>query len=82
VPESDIPAEPVEAPSPSACPCRHLRSKGMYVYTDGIAGEPGEDDVDNSIYWCLKTMTSFGPDDEFVDRRECRMPGRSCYEPL
>ena len=52
-------------------PCRHLRNKGMYVYTDGISGE-SHDDYDNTIYWCLKTMKSFGPDDEFVSRR--RLP--------
>jgi hypothetical protein len=82
VADVDVPTEPIEQASPSAIPCRHLRSKGMYVYTDGIAGEPNDDEFDSSIYWCLKTMTSFGPDDEFVDRRACRMTGRSCYEPL
>jgi hypothetical protein len=60
--------------------CRNLRNKGMYVYTDGGGGEHG--DYDNTIYWCLQTMKSFGPDDEQVDAHECRAPDRSCYEPL
>ncbi len=61
-------------------PCRHLRNKGMYVYTDGSGGEP-HDDYDNTIYWCLKTMKGFGPDDDFVDAEDCRNPSRTCYEP-
>jgi hypothetical protein len=74
-----------DAPSPdsspaeaTASPCRHLRSKGMYVYTDGQSEAHG--DYDNTIYWCLKTMKSFGPDDDMVDGQECRNPARSCYE--
>ncbi len=64
-----------------AVPCRHLRNKGMYVYTDGVSGE-SHDGYDNSIYWCLKTMKGFGPDDDFVSRDDCRNPDRPCYEPL
>jgi hypothetical protein len=73
-----------DAPSPdsppaeaTASPCRHLRSKGMYVYTDGQT--PAHDDYDNTIYWCLKTMKGFGPDDDMVNGEECRNPARSCY---
>ena len=42
----------------------------MYVYTDGLGGE-SHGDYDNSIYWCLKTMKSFGPDDDFVSGDDC-----------
>jgi hypothetical protein len=52
----------------------------MYVYTDGQSA-PSHDDYDNTIYWCLKTMKSFGPDDDQVSGDECRNPSRSCYEP-
>jgi hypothetical protein len=61
-------------------PCRHLRNKGMYVYTDGSGGE-SHADYDNTIYWCLKTMKGFGPDDDFVSAEDCRNPSRACYEP-
>ena len=73
-------AEPpvVEKPAPL---CRHLRNKGMYVYTDGLGGESNED-YDNSIFWCLQTMKGFGPDEDIVGRDDCRDPGRPCYEPL
>lgn len=66
----------------SKTPCRHLRNKGMYVYTDGNFDEAKDEDNDNSIYVCLNTMKSFGPDDEYVDGRECRNPSRACYEAL
>ena len=61
-------------------PCRHLRHKGMFVYTDGSDGET-HDDYDNTVYWCLKTMKGFGPDDDLVGAEECCSTARSCYEP-
>jgi hypothetical protein len=64
-------------------PCRHLRSKGMYVYTDGSSeNEETAEDFDSTVYWCLQTMKNFGPDDEVVGGRECRDTVRSCYEPI
>jgi hypothetical protein len=62
-------------------PCRHLRNKGMYVYTDDFASG-AYNGSDSSIYWCLRSMTAFGPDDDLVDGQECRNPDRSCYEPM
>lgn len=73
--------ENAELPVLSETPCRHLRNKGMYVYTDGISGE-SHDDYDNTIYWCLSTMKSFGPDDDLVGGRDCRDPNRTCYQPI
>ena len=64
----------------ASTPCRHLRNNGMYVYTDGSGGE-SHADYDNTIYWCLKTMKGFGPDDDFVSAEDCRNPSRACYEP-
>lgn len=61
-------------------PCRHLRSKGMYVYAE--LTKPEEVDDGNTIYWCLQTMKSFGPDDGMVEGHDCRNPGRECYEPI
>ncbi len=64
----------------TSVPCRHLRNKGMYVYTDGSGESHG--DYDNTIFWCLKTMTGFGPDDTYVGREECCNVNRACFEPL
>ncbi len=75
--------EPKELPviPPDAPICRHLRSKGMYVFTDAQE-EEHDDDCDGSFYWCVHTMKTYGPDDRMVLRRECKNPSRSCYEPL
>jgi hypothetical protein len=53
----------------------------MYVYSDGSA-EDSYDDYDSTVYWCLQTLKSFGPDDEPVHRQDCRSASRSCYEPI
>jgi hypothetical protein len=53
----------------------------MYVFSDGQGREPHED-YDNSIFWCLKTLKEYGPDDEMVGRADCHNPARSCYEPF
>lgn len=73
-------SEPQVDPQPTveAPPCRHLRSKGMYIYTDGNYSP--HDSYDNTIYWCLRSMKSFGPDDEQVHREFCCDRSRSCYE--
>ncbi len=74
------PVEP-ETPTPvPLAPCCQLRHKGMYVYTDGSSHE--HDGYDNTIYWCLKTMKSFGPDNDIVDHEGCCDGSRSCYEPI
>jgi hypothetical protein len=76
-------AQPDDLPvvESTAYPCRHLRNKGMYVYTDGDTDQAGDED-DHSVYWCLKSMTSYGPDDDPVGGRECRDSSRSCYESI
>jgi len=75
-------ADPNDLPvvDPIGPPCRNLRHKGMYVYTDGSGGDPN-DDYDSHMYWCVKTAKGFGPDDDFVGAEDCRLTTRSCYEP-
>jgi hypothetical protein len=73
--------EPVRT-SASMLTCRHLRSKGMYVYTDA-SGQPdadGQDEYDSTQYWCFRTMKDCGPDDGMADRQSCCDPSRTCYE--
>ena len=60
-------------------PCRHLRSKGMYVYTDDTSTDESLD-CDNTIFWCQKTLKDIGPDDGFVGREDCCDSARGCYE--
>jgi len=71
--------EPSQPPPPS--PCRHLRHAGMLVRSDG-QGRDSEQDYDNTVYWCQKTMKGFGPDDEMVDGPSCRDLARTCHQPL
>jgi hypothetical protein len=53
---------------------KHLltHSLGERVYDD--RKWPGD-----GYYWCARTCTCVGPDDEIVHPRDCR-PGRKCYE--
>ncbi len=78
---SNAESEGLPVVDPSTPPCRHLRNKGMYVYTDGL-GRESHDGYDNTIYWCLHTMKGFGPDDDLVAGDDCRNTSRSCYEPM
>jgi hypothetical protein len=80
--------EPTSTPTPDlpiveeAAPCRFLRNKGMYVYTDGSSEhDSDEDGYDNTVYWCLKTMKDIGPDNDSATGQDCRKPTRTCYEP-
>jgi hypothetical protein len=36
-------------------------------------------DAGDGFFWCAKTCTCVGPDDELVEPRRC-LPGRSCYD--
>jgi hypothetical protein len=80
-PETNEPPAAQPEPVLSSVPCRHLRNKGMYVYSDGNGGE-AHDDYDNTIYWCVKTMKEYGPDDEIVGGPDCHNTLRTCYEPF
>jgi len=80
-PELSPPPESEGVDPPVGIPCRHLRNKGMFVYNSGAYGDSHEDS-DNTIYWCVKTMKGFGPDDEMVSRYDCQNAERSCYEPF
>jgi len=57
--------------------CRHLRTKmafgSMPMAEDWQRGESS-----TAVYWCLCTMESAGPDDDFAHARKCRA-GRRCF---
>jgi hypothetical protein len=52
----------------------------MYVYTDG--SDHGYDNGDATVYWCIKSMKAYGPDDEEVHRSVCCDPARTCHEAI
>jgi hypothetical protein len=60
--------------------CRYLRTKRMYI--PALAEETSEADsqaIDQSFYWCNKTLAALGRDDNPVHPCVC-VPGRSCHE--
>jgi hypothetical protein len=60
--------------------CSMLRTKtafGGYII-DGDETQWQDGESSTAVYWCLKTMDTAGPDDEFAHPDLCRA-GRSCY---
>jgi len=74
--------------TPGAKPkiCCLLRTKnafGSYMFDGGDGDEdayPAWQDGESTtaVFWCLKTMDNFGPDDDFAHAKSCR-PGRACF---
>ena len=60
--------------------CLHLRSKGMYV-SGTMNPELDDFEMGDGNCWCNQTQHVVGPDEEMVERGQCK-PGRNCYEPL
>ncbi len=71
---------PTEKPAVSALPCCHLRTKRMYIpaLAEG-ALDPETYRDDQSFFWCNKTLTALGLDDDQVHPCVC-LAGRACYE--
>jgi hypothetical protein len=68
------------SPAPPSVPCRCLRTKRMYIPAlaeDALDLEQNQND--QSFYWCNKTLSALGPDDNQVHPSLCQ-PGRSCHE--
>jgi hypothetical protein len=70
--EPDAPRERVPAV------CRSLRSKTAF-------GSDGQDlwrlgQSNTAVYWCLRTMEAFGPDESFCHPHVCGA-ARACYSP-
>ena len=57
--------------------CRSLLSKGLYT---NAGMPPGEKATGDGNFWCGKTQTIFGPDDQLCDDEHCINSTRSCYE--
>jgi hypothetical protein len=60
--------------------CQHLRTKKLFIpeqAADALA-EPAEHEAE-PFYWCNRTLTSIGVDDQPVHVRVC-VTGRCCFE--
>jgi hypothetical protein len=69
----------LQPPSTASMPCRHLRTKKMYIPALAASALDHEDTNDQSFYWCNKTLGALGRDDAPVHPCSCQ-PGRSCHE--
>jgi hypothetical protein len=69
---------------PTAQVCRMLRTKTAFGSFSGlhddddIGWQSGESTT--AVYWCLGTMETAGPDDQFCHPSTCRA-GRVCFRP-
>ncbi len=61
--------------APKTHACRLLRTKAGF---GAVVGGEGTDD-ETHVFWCLNTMESFGPDDDFVHAHKCAQ-GRACWQ--
>ena len=60
--------------------CRLLRTKtafGSLSLHDEVPWQEGESTT--AVFWCLGTMETAGPDDQFCHPGSCRA-GRTCYQ--
>ncbi len=65
------------APDITTPPCRHMRSKSIYV--KGDLKDPFHPDETGAYYtWCNLTQHIIGPDNKECERSMC-VPGRECY---
>ena len=60
--------------------CRMLRTKTAFGTFRGnlYAWQSGRSTT--AVYWCLRTMETVGPDDDYTHPHACR-EGRGCFEP-
>jgi hypothetical protein len=59
--------------------CRMLRTKTAFGTFDGAPHEWHTGDSTTAVYWCLATMQSAGPDNDFAHPHTCGN-GRGCFQ--
>lgn len=60
--------------------CACLRTKTMALNTHWIPSEAElRSRADTAIFWCIKTMMPWGPDEDDATPESCR-PGRECWD--
>jgi hypothetical protein len=74
---ADEPQEYAYQPAAPIDCCVLLRAKSMYYRTDERPGRLHPSDAMH--YWCLKTHTQVGPDEQATHPRVCQ-GGRRCFQ--
>lgn len=59
--------------------CPSLLMKHMLTHSLGDRVYDGRKWPGDGYYWCSRTCTCVGPDDEIVHPKDCQ-PGRTCYD--
>jgi len=59
--------------------CRMLRTKTAFGTLEGRAYDWREGVSSTAVFWCLRTMETWGVDQGVAHARDCRA-GRSCFE--
>src|SRR5205085_8639047 len=76
----DIPLPQVLPTTPDApSPCRMLRTKTAFGTFEGAPHDWQLGDSTTAVYWCLLTMATSGPDNEFAHPQTCGN-GRGCFQ--
>lgn len=76
-----VPAIPGVGDLAAAGTCSLLRTKTMRLGTDfrkPVEIGPDWEPSSTAIFWCIKTMSTKGPDEGDVDPRDCR-DHRACF---
>ena len=71
---------PLERESRAAVPvvCRKLRTKTAFGTLEGLTRDWREGASSTAVFWCLRTMETWGVDDRPAHASACRR-GRTCF---
>jgi len=58
--------------------CRKLRTKTAFGTLEGLTRDWREGASSTAVYWCLRTMETWGTDQRPAHAADCRH-GRSCF---
>ncbi len=58
--------------------CRLLRTKTYFGTYTSTGSDWASGDSSTAVYWCLGTMASAGPDDQYAHPHTC-CQGRPCF---
>ena len=71
---------PISSDQSTKAVCRMLRTKTAFGLPSGDENGSWEDGTSTTaVYWCLSTMQTAGPDDDYAHPSSCR-DGRTCYQ--
>jgi hypothetical protein len=72
----ELPVVP-EVPVPVVC--RKLRTKTAFGTLEGLTRDWREGASSTAVFWCLRTMETWGTDQRPAHAAQCRT-GRACFE--